>query len=92
MQTIILFNNFAASTFYLILCIYIDFVIGQSMRFDMYHQTTNIHRYLRDLAQRHPQMVSTRTIGNSAERRPLMMIKISAEQPTGKAMWIDGGK
>lgn len=70
----------------------LHFYLGHRMTFEHYHRMDDIHGYLDYLAQTYPKLVSTEEIGTSVENRPLKIIKISAEEPTGKAMWIDGGK
>lgn len=62
------------------------------MTFEHYHRMDDILGYLDYLERTYPKLVSTQVIGTSVEGRPLKIVKISAEEPTNKAMWIDGGK
>jgi hypothetical protein len=64
------------------------------MQWDRYHDYTQIVAFCKEMAQKHPQLVKTESIGKSFEGRDIYVLKITDYQtgnPERKpAMYIDG--
>ncbi|XP_043685175.1 carboxypeptidase B-like [Vespula pensylvanica] len=64
---------------------------GHRMEWTSYHRLDDIYGYLDFLAQTYPDVCSVMNIGNSAEGRPLKVLRISNGKAGVPALWIDGG-
>ncbi|XP_043505521.1 carboxypeptidase B-like [Polistes fuscatus] len=64
---------------------------GHRMEWSSYHRLDDIYGYLDFLAQTYPDVCSVMNIGNSAEGRPLKVLRISNGKAGVPALWIDGG-
>ncbi|XP_035732272.1 carboxypeptidase B-like [Vespa mandarinia] len=64
---------------------------GHRMEWTSYHTLEDIYGYLDFLAQTYPDVCSVMNIGNSAEGRPLKVLRISNGKAGVPALWIDGG-
>jgi len=60
--------------------------------FEAYHDSTEVHAFMDDLATEFPSLASTSVFGSTYEGRPMQLLTISTAPGTGKkALWFDGG-
>ncbi|XP_059479901.1 carboxypeptidase B-like [Neocloeon triangulifer] len=65
---------------------------GYTLNWDAYHRATVIHDFLDYYAANYASLCTVTTIGNTYEKRPIKLIKISAGGATKRpAIFIDGG-
>ncbi|XP_031626684.1 carboxypeptidase A1-like [Contarinia nasturtii] len=64
---------------------------GHALTWQAYHRLDDIHAFLKHLAKKYPKLCKLITIGETHEKRSLVVLRISSDKPGNKAIWIDGG-
>lgn len=64
---------------------------GRPINWHTYYRLNDIHKFLDYMQINNPDLVSTRIIGKSSQRRPLKVLVISNKDPANKVIWVDAG-
>jgi murein tripeptide amidase MpaA len=60
--------------------------------FEAYHDSTEVHAFMDDLAAEFPTLATTSVFGTTYEGKPMQLLTLSTAPGTGKkALWFDGG-
>lgn len=64
---------------------------GRPITWRAYHRMNDIHKFLEYLQINNPDLVSTKVIGTSSQRRELKVVTVSNKNPNNKIIWVDAG-